>query len=535
MLQTRTPQASRESSSGRRVRVRGLALCLALASTVTPLWAQGVGASAARLAEVPGQVAARVQPGQLTKTPTLMAVLRSVDRHYPPLGAAEAKRAAAQGYAQSARGAFDLKLKGKAEHAPLGKYDQTYLSFEARQPTPYWGTELYTGYRMGDDFPIYGAKGVTSGGGELALGVSIPLLQDSRIDEARLGIGLGDLQVERASAALRGKRIGALEDASRAYWKWLAAARKVVIAESLVGLAEQRAAALDAQIEVGALATIERVDNTRLLASRREKLVEARLAKDLAAVKLSLFYRDASGHPSIPKVNQLLALPDPPTPGAGQLEVAMRLSEGQRPELIELGVLRESARQRLKWLNNQQLPRLDFSAELSKDIGAERSYAPFASTTNATELHGAVTLSVPVQRRKARGKATALRATARAVELELRYQRDAIEVEVRQAWLEFDAALAASALARIAASGAETMATTEREQLGIGQSNILTVNLREEAAAGAQEKVIETTLGVFWALARLRAAVGIDDPDQLANFESVLGRSRGSAGVNRVD
>jgi hypothetical protein len=55
------------------------------------------------------------------------------------------------------------------------------------------------------------------------------------------------------------------------------------------------------------------------------------------------------------------------------------------------------------------------------------------------------------------------------------------------------------------------MAEVEREMLGAGASNLLSVALREEQAADAAGTEVDANLEYQLALAALRAAAGIDD------------------------
>ncbi len=58
---------------------------------------------------------------------------------------------------------------------------------------------------------------------------------------------------------------------------------------------------------------------------------------------------------------------------------------------------------------------------------------------------------------------------------------------------------------------AEFMAGVEREKLAAGESNLLSVALREEQAAEAAGTEVDANLEYQLALAALRAAAGIDD------------------------
>ena len=83
-------------------------------------------------------------------------------------------------------------------------------------------------------------------------------------------------------------------------------------------------------------------------------------------------------------------------------------------------------------------------------------------------------------------------------------------MEVQDAVSALDRTYQRLARAREEQRVAARVADLERDRFSRGQSNLLEVNLRELAAAGAQAKVIDTLAEYHRALAEHRAALGLD-------------------------
>jgi outer membrane protein TolC len=91
-----------------------------------------------------------------------------------------------------------------------------------------------------------------------------------------------------------------------------------------------------------------------------------------------------------------------------------------------------------------------------------------------------------------------------------RFARDRISVEVQDAISNLDRTYERWLRARDEQRVAQLVAELEFERFRQGQSNLLEVNLRELAAAGAQAKVIDAAADYARALADFRAALGLD-------------------------
>lgn len=440
---------------------------------------------------------------------SLETVLAALDRAYPPLLAASQKVAAAQGGLLSAEGNFDLKVKAKGEFDPTGYYDAAKAEVMLEQATPLWGLRVFGGYRYGADLPIYAAKGTTGSAGEALVGLTLPLWRDGPIDAGRLGIRLAELGVDVAGLEVEVKRLEAYQKASKAYFKWLAAGQKLTIDQGMLELAEARQSFVVQRVKQGALANIELLDNQRLVVSRQERVATQQGELQSAALVVSMFLRDAEGKVLRPDAGALpVAFPDVHEPNASMMSEAVALGLSHRPEIARLQQVRQGLRSELAFFENQRAPAVDLQVVASKDFGDKVSYGPDPAfeTKAATELGLSLSLAWPVEQRKARGKAAAVQAKLQQVELERGFLADAIEVQIRDAYIRLVAAERRTTFAQQAYGLTLQLEAAERRKLELGQSTILVVNLREESTAKSAKELVDALTSYHLARADLAVA-----------------------------
>lgn len=439
-------------------------------------------------------------------------VLASVEAAYPPLLAARIERDAADGRLRAARGIFDTEIFGTAGGTVDGYYEYTAYEAGVEQFLGLWGSTVYGGYRLtrGDELPDY-YDYRTREDGELAFGLRIPILRGGPLDEDRAGLGRARLDRRAVEPVIARQRLDFVRAASVAYWRWVAAGRKRALAESLLALALDRTAALDQQVENGLRADIDRVDNRRLVVEREIGLLEARRDYQAAAVTLSLFLRDPAGEPVIPDEARLPG--SLPLPEGDSLDVEADVARALRvrPELARRALDVAGKEIDLRLARNRLLPTLDAEVEASRDFGPSR-YGDLARD----ELRAAVELKIPLPNRSASGARDAARATLEQARRELRFAADQVAAEVRTVAAEVEAARATTVRAELARDLAEELRMAEEARFQAGSSDLLALQIREQAAFEAERRVVDTRLGLLRALADYRAAVaeGVElDPD----------------------
>lgn len=453
-----------------------------------------------------------VPPGgmglMLADTLQLEQVVGSIRETYPLLESAFLARNIAAGEQLSASGNFDLKLKGASESGALGFY-QTYRHAIGVEQPLYSGGSAFAGYRIGrGDFQPWYLERQTNDGGEFKMGVQVPLLQNQDIDARRAELWRTTFGRERVEPEIQAQLIEFIFFGSLAYWDWVAAGRKVEINTGLLKLATDRQEGLKKRIEKGDLAKIAGTDNQRLIVSRQAKLTDAKRKLRQSAVKLSLFLRRADGTPVIPADSLLPdSFPIPTAVDAARLATDIERALAQRPELQILDLLTRQLEVDLAQADNLTRPSLDAVVAGSQDVGKptskKRDKSPF-------ELEAGLYLSVPVQRRKARGKIQSVEAKIAQISIKRRFTRDKITTDVQTAYAALIAAYQQIGQARQALELARTMEAAERQKFAAGDSDLLLVNLRESQTASAAAGLVDAMLQYFQARAAYRASLALD-------------------------
>ncbi len=450
------------------------------------------------------------QQAELPETILLDDVLRSLYASYPLVRVALEQRTIAQGQLLENMGQFDLKLKGGGTSGPLGFY-QTYRYGAGLEQALWGGGQVFAGYRIGRGSfqPWYGER-ETDDGGEFKTGFLIPLVRNRRIDQRRAAIFRAVLGREAVEPDILTQLLQYIRLASYAYWEWVAAGHTVRIEQQLLDIALQRRQGLQKRVEQGDLPQIELTDNERLIASRRASLIDAQRKFRQAAIKLSLFLRDASGFPVLPPPDAL-----PPSFPEARPYDDQRLAQDidtaltARPEIQYLDLLRQQLQVDLDQAQNLYLPDVSLGAVAAKDLG------PLASPKGDKrpfELEISLMVSVPLQRRKALGKIQATQGKLAQVRMKTQFAREKIAAEVRHAVAALRAAYNRIIQARRSVELNQTLEEAERKRFEAGDSNLLMVNLREQATADARKTLVAAQLEYFQALADLRAAIS-DIPD----------------------
>lgn len=438
---------------------------------------------------------------------TLAEVLAVLAATHPQLEAARQRQRAAEGDAMAARGGFDPVLRARGQYAPIGAFPRGTVDLELRQPTPLWGLSVYGGWRLGlGSFAVYDLRGKTADGGELRAGVSLPVWQGGPIDRRRADLRVSALAQDAAAADRDARAIELERAAGRAYWAWVGAGLRLTVQRSLLALAEDRDEGLRKQIVAGGVPAVEGIDNRRAILDRGARIVAAERALQQAAFELARHLRDADGEVEVPAPTRLPgAFPEPQRPAAELLDALIDEALQRRPDLRRLLLQREAAAVELKLARNNRSPKLDIDAYAAKDIG---SLDPAYAYLRPAEFVASVNLELPLALRGARGKLRRAEAELARIDAELRMARDMIALELRDAHSALVAAHARVGLAREQLAAAHELEQAERSRFRLGDSTLLLVNLREQAATDAALQELEALAEYHRASVDLRAAAG---------------------------
>lgn len=457
--------------------------------------------------------ATHVPPGAITLT--LEEVITSLDATHPLLESADAKIEERDGKVMSSRGAFDptLSAEGRLGFMPNGKYTNQTAGVGVSTVTPFYGLGAYAGWRIGlGNYPIYAGKDITGTAGELRAGVSLPLWKDGIIDARRAALRQAELGRDEAGLMRLQKRLELEKKASKSYFDWVAADRKLAVEQGLLELAEQRDDGIRRQVERGNLAPVEAIDNRRQVLSRRGRVIGARREVRQKALEVSLYARDADGSARVPDERTVPAdFPPELDPNTHDVDGDVERANELRPELAIFRIQRGIAEVDARLARNQRAPNIDVRGEVSKDLGqVEAQVSPLLSgDILPVEFGVGMVISIPIPLRKARGALRSAQARQRQVDAELSFAADQVEVEIRQAHAAWAAAYGQLQLARENTQANERLAELERTRFEKGDSDLLRINLREVSAASAAKAEIEAHAAYHQAFTEYLVAAGI--------------------------
>jgi len=429
-------------------------------------------------------------------------VLQSVERALPLLERARQDLVLAEGELREAQGAFDLAVKGTASTV-RGYYDSERIAGGLEQPLSFLGMTTYGGYKLGrGSFAPYDGKLQTLSDGEFSAGVQVPLLRDRATDDRRAARRVAELGVEVAGRGLDKARLTYFKQALSAYWNWVGAGQQLRVARDLLALAEARDQQLADAAALGQIPPVERTDNRRAILQRRSAVVQAERQLQMQGIELSLYLRLPDGRPDRPGDLRLPPLPAPAAPGAPAEADIVGVALDLRPELKALRLKRAQQEAALRLAENGTLPTLDLFSEVARDVGSG------ASSRTGKDFEAGVVFQLPLQRRKATGKALQVRSKLAAIDQELRWAEDEIRAEVQDALSALAAAGAVLDAVGEELAVARELEGLERDRFALGDSTQFLVNLREVATADAALREAKARADQQKALVAVEAATG---------------------------
>ncbi len=447
----------------------------------------------------------------------------SVEVAHPMLAAAVADVDAAAGDLLAAEGIFDpslsLKAEGQTSYYVNGTADAAIAVL-----TPAWGTRLEGGYRLGlGDFPTYYGAKKTNDGGEARLQLTTPLLRDGATDARRGSLQRLTIEQTQRQESLRLTRLDLQRAAAQSWWDWVAAGARLDVADRLLALAMSRDDQLTRRASAGDVPAFEVIDNARLIASRRNRVIAARRAMERAALSLAIFSRDDDGRPVPPARDRLpdlpLALSSSSSPAAGSVDALREAASSSRPELRRGRLLLQQLAIDAAVADNQLLPALGLSAGVSQDIGptsppsssSSSVWNPSPDTRALPEVRVGLGFEMPVLLRGARGRQQAVVAATTKARASLALLDDRIGLEVVDSVQALAAAEERLAMTATEIEAANAVADGEHQRFEAGDSTLLMVNLREVALAEAELAAVDAAADVGRAALSLRLVVGAQD------------------------
>jgi outer membrane protein TolC len=440
---------------------------------------------------------------------TVAEVVAAVTNRYPPLLAVLIERDIAAGRLKGAQGTFDFNAFARLFGTPAGFYESGTLDTGFEQFTGLWGSTIFGGYRLtrGDELPDYDYSR-TQRDGEARLGLRVPLLRDGAIDRRRAALYKARLDQGLADPLIQRQQLDFLRAATVAYYNWQAAGERLRVAEDILRVARDRAGALTNQVALGLVPRIVLADNERLVVARDIGVVQARRRFEAAGLALSLFLRTADDEPVVAGRERLpAAFPEIEAPAAPQLAADIDRGLERRPELARLELARQKLEVDRRLARNQLLPNLDAGVSASQDFGGK-----IYKDKSEFEVQAGIELRVPLQRREARGRLTEVEGQIAQLEQEQRFARDRIRNEIRDAFSALMAAHEQTLQTSLNVRLARELQEGELERFRRGATDLLALQLREQATFEAEVLAVDAAAEYFRALADYRAAIAADLP-----------------------
>lgn len=440
-------------------------------------------------------------------------VLASVQTQYPPYLAALIEQDIANGRARQALGAFDLNLNVGGAFNPAGYYDGQTGYAVLDQPLPFWGGNVYGGYRLSSGFlPNYN-KDRTGTDGEAVLGFRLPLLRDGSIDRRRAAFWQSQIDQELADPIILRQYLDFIRAATISYYNWVAAGQRLTLTEELLRIAKDRDSAIAEQVKRGASAPIVQIDNQRLVVSREIAIVQALRRFQAAAIELSLFHRSRElAEPVIsPRERVPEAFPPHPRPDETQVTAAIARAAIFRPEIRRIELTIEKNEIDLQLAKNNMLPNLDVGIEAAQATGNN-----LPKDLERTEIEAKIEFKMPLQRREAKGRIEVAESLIQRLVNDKQFARDRIAADVRDSLSAIIAAYDALLQTRKNMDLSQQLEAAENERLKQGATDLLALQIREQATFDAKVLEVEAQAEYFRAQANFRAATAADAPSSLA-------------------
>lgn len=408
-------------------------------------------------------------------------VVSSSLEHYPEVKEAVLNLNVAGGEKSKARGGFDARITGLGDSRTSGPFDGDYAEVKIEKPLGFLSSTVYAGARTSDgNFPVYEGKYKTLSQGEMLFGVSVSLLRNNGIDERRLNLVTAKEGENQAKLLLNNQKIIVQTLALKTYWNWLTSGYQVKVYEELLALAKVRNGRLKRRIKAGDLARIYAIENEQYILKREAAYLKSLNSFRKNAFYLSLFNRSDDGKPLLPSLDQLPKIEEfSVLPFTLQQQFFTR-AEKNNLKIQALSSKSVQAREGLRFAKNQLLPKLDFTYELSRDMG-----------NGAPDLIGAenrfmVRFEIPIEYNKFRGQKRVAKAKLDQVRNQTSFLKEKVRVELNQISVDLKNSYDLYKLTQRQISLSDKMVKAESKKFRSGASDLILVNLREQHYAQAQ-------------------------------------------------
>jgi HAE1 family hydrophobic/amphiphilic exporter-1 len=394
-----------------------------------------------------------------------------------------------------------------------------------------------------------------------SLGVTYtqPLMRNFNIDSKRQQIKIAKKRLEQNDSDFRLQAARTIASVQQAYWDLVFALRNQQNVVQNLNLAKENLRQIEAKIDAGAAAPLEKASVETELANREGDLLSATQQVSVAENSLKqLILRETTA----PEWSQTLVPTDKPvfSVDPANLDAAMKDAMENRFELKRLKIQSEINDIDVKYFRNQTRPQIDLNSTFSLD-GLSRGGTNSATTTNlytstgdlrlfnainqirvlptvnlpmivndtivvpaspaylyggfsrslanifrsdAPNFSVGVTISFPFRNRTAKANLEGAKITGEQIAAQTRAQEQAVIVEVRNSVQAVETTRQRVLTARRARESAETLLDGERKLYDAGRSTTFLLFQRENTLANARNAEIRAETDYNKALADLQ-------------------------------
>ncbi len=434
-----------------------------------------------------------------TEPLTLDVVLKQTREQAPKVLASLEKVTSAREKVRAAEGAFDANLGLDYDRREGGKYPGEVYKGKIEKPLQAFGAKVFGGYRKSDGtFPVYEGKRVTLDEGEVMAGLSFNLLRNFNIDEKRLKLGLSEFGLEKSEWQNKETLMKLQKEGSLAYWSWVASGHMLKVSQGLLSLAENRQVAFEKRIKRGDLAALYAVENRQYIVKRRTKVRKNQAEFEMAALYLSLYWRNDKGIPQIANFSQLPNLDLMEKTDFNDKKINIKNLMSASFTLQSLNTEVKAIEKQSEFFESRFLPEVAVKYEVARDRGQG------SSTLIGTEHKVMVGVNIPIERNLLKGNSAANRAQKRILEHQIRLTQDSLRVKINQLKTKLSAAVDIIQNTKQEVSLGEQLEKGEKKKFRSGASDYFVVNLREQGTFDARLKRIEALFTYQETLAKYR-------------------------------
>lgn len=411
-------------------------------------------------------------------------VLNKLKQFYPPYLAAIIEEDIADARVRSAIGGFDSTIEFQAQLAPENFYDGSYYELMFNRPFETIGGNFFAGYRLSEGFlPDY-KRAVRSGrGGEAVLGFDVSLLKDRTIDGRRAKLRQSEIDRLMAKPGIQFQQVEIIRLARLAYYHWVIRSKILEKTKLLLENANERQKALELEVAEGARPEIVLVDNQRLVIERQIAVIKEEQALENASLALALFYRSTKDSSPIylkrDRIPNTVSIPLPTT--LSDLAKHQHRISLNHPQLRKLDLMIKRWEIDVELAKNNLKPDLSLAVELNQSLTGNTP-----SDIDETELTTLLKFGIPLGQNEAKGQRDAALSKIEQIVLEKKFKRESLRNSLQQAHNSMLASYQGIDLAEKNVGLARQLFEAEQEMFAQGASDLLKLQLREQAAFSSE-------------------------------------------------